>query len=492
MQVEQQKITSQWQSCLQFMRDNINAIEDMASQQKLEKSFASIFEAVQPLSMNGQELTLLVPSDFYREYIEEHYLSLFAAGLKRFFGKGTKLFYAVQEAPMKLTPTPERINLTHYPAQSTPTPQPQMVAPTEALPKNTINPFVTPAVNRYNINSYLNAQLSFENYIEGDSNQYAYKVAKTIASRPGITSFNPLFLYGGVGVGKTHLAHAIGLEVKAKFPDKIVLYISSEKFIQQFITASKAQQKTEFANFYQMIDVFIIDDIQFLSSKKATQEMFFHIFDHLHQNGKQIVLTSDKAPADIQDLEERVLSRFKWGLTIDIKAPDFNTKRQIIINKLSRDGIVLQDDMVDYLATELKSNVRELIGVVNSVIAFSMIKKQDLSLDLLKETIARISSTQKKTINLAAIQEIICEHFGVSAEDIVSKSRKRIITLPRQLVMYFAKEYTPATYVKIGQEMGKRDHTTVMHACKAIKNDMQTNKEISQHIDDIKLKIQRF
>ena len=209
-------------------------------------------------------------------------------------------------------------------------------------------------------------------FIEGESNKFASTVARTIAKRPGATSFNPLFLHGGVGVGKTHIAHAIGLEVKNLYPEKVVLYVSSEKFIQQFVSAAKAQNKTDFANFYQMIDVWIIDDVQFLSSKVATQDMFFHIFDHLHQNGKQIILTSDKAPADIQDIQERIVSRFKWGLSAEIKSPDYDTRKKIVVNKLHRDGIVLDNELIDYLATEVNSNVRELIGIINSVIAHSL------------------------------------------------------------------------------------------------------------------------
>ncbi len=261
---------------------------------------------------------------------------------------------------------------------------------------NIVNPFVVPGIRKVNIDSNLKPDYSFDSYVEGESNKFAATVARSIAKRPGATAFNPLFLYGGYGVGKTHLGQAVGLEVKNQFPDKVVLYLSSEKFIQQFISAAKAHKQTEFANFYQMVDVLIIDDIQFLSGKSATQDSFFHIFDHLHQNGKQIILTSDKAPADIMDIQDRIVSRFKWGLSAEIKSPDLSTRRQIIEDKLSRDGIALPDDMLDFLAAEAKTNVRELIGVINSVIAYSTVYKRDLSLELLKETINRIAANQKK------------------------------------------------------------------------------------------------
>ncbi len=344
-------------------------------------------------------------------------------------------------------------------------------------------------VLKVNIDSQLNAMLTFDNFIEGESNKFASTVARTIAKRPGSTSFNPLFIYGGVGVGKTHLAHAIGLEVKNSHPDKVVLYVSSEKFIQQFVSAAKAQNKTDFANFYQMIDVWIIDDVQFLSSKAATQDMFFHIFDHLHQNGKQIILTSDKAPADIQDIQERIVSRFKWGLSAEIKSPDYNTKRKIIINKLHRDGIVLEDELIEYLANEVNSNVRELIGIINSVIAHSMIVKSELTIELLKETISKIAANQKKTINIAYIQDVVCKYFGIQKDQLLSKTRKREIALPRQLAMYFSKEYTNATFTKIGEEMGGKDHSTVMYACDTIRDVAKVDKEMKKFIKEIKDKI---
>ena len=346
-------------------------------------------------------------------------------------------------------------------------------------------------MKKVKIDSNLKADFSFDNYVEGESNKFASTVAKSIAKRPGATAFNPLFLYGGYGVGKTHLGHAVGLEVKNAFPDKVVLYLSSEKFIQQFVSAAKAHKQTEFANFYQMVDVLIIDDIQFLSGKKSTQDSFFHIFDYLHQNGKQIILTSDKAPVDILDIQDRIVSRFKWGLSAEIKSPDFDTRRKIIVDKLSRDGIVLTEDMLDFLAIEVKTNVRELIGVINSVIAYSTIYKSDLSLELLKETINKIAANQKKVINIPYIQDVVCEYFGIQREQLLSKTRKREIALPRQLAMYFAKEFTNATFTKIGEEMGGKDHSTVMYACDTIKDVSKIDKELKKYVKELTEKIKQ-
>lgn len=474
-----------WEKCLSFMRDNLNAAEDNDDLKKLEKSFDLLFDKVQPISLVNGNLTLLVPSDFYKEYIEDNYLSLLSAALRKNIGKGVKLWYSVMENKPS---GKEKPIVQNFKGISTSAPKIQEAQP---KPKNLVNPFVAPGIKKVNVESNLIANLSFDNFVEGESNKFASTVAKSIAKRPGATAFNPLFIHGGVGVGKTHLAHAVGLEVKANFPEKIVLYLSSEKFIQQFVSAAKAQNKTDFQNFYQMVDVLIIDDIQFLSGKAATQDSFFHIFDYLHQNGKQIILTSDKAPVDIQDIQERIVSRFKWGLSAEIKSPDFDTRKKIIVDKLSRDGIVLTEDMVDYLAGEVKSNVRELIGVINSVIAYSTIYKSDLSLELLKDTINKIASTQKKIINIPYIQEVVCDYFGIKRENLLSKSRKRDIALPRQLAMYFSKEFTNATFSKIGEEMGGKDHSTVMYACETIRDQSKIDKELKKYVKELTEKIKQ-
>ena len=476
-----------WEKCLQFMRDNLNAAEDHADIKKLENSFDLLFDKVQPLSLENFNLTLLVPSDFYKEYIEDNYLALLSAALKKNIGKGVKLWYSVMENKPQGKEEAITMNMK---GKTTVSPKVQQTRP-PSVSNNLVNPFAIPGMKKVEINSNLKADFSFDNYVEGESNKFAATVARSIAKRPGSTAFNPLFLHGGYGVGKTHLGHAIGLEVKASFPDKVVLYLSSEKFIQQFISAAKARKQTEFSNFYQMVDVLIIDDIQFLSGKSATQDSFFHIFDFLHQNGKQIILTSDKAAVDIMDIQERIVSRFKWGLSAEIKSPDIDTRRKIIVDRLSRDGIVLTDDMLDFLAAEAQTNVRELIGIINAVIAYSTIYKSELSLELLKDTISKIACSKKKVINIPYIQDVVCEYFGIKREQLLSKTRKREIALPRQLAMYFSKEYTNATFTKIGEEMGGKDHSTVMYACDTIRDVGKMDKEIKKYLKDLTEKIKK-
>lgn len=470
-----------WGNCLRFMRDNLASLDENTDLKKLESSFDLLFEKVYPLSLVEGNLVLYVPSKFYQNYIEDYYLSLLSVALRRNIGKGVRLFYSVaEEVEEKKEPTPK--------PEPTPKIKVQEVRPPVAKGV-AVNPFAVVGVKKVNIDSNLNPDLNFENFVEGESNKFAATVAKTIAQKPGNTSFNPMFIYGGVGVGKTHLAHALGLEVKRQFPDKVVLYLSSEQFIQQFVSAAKAQSQTDFAQFYQRVDVLIIDDIQFFSGKNKTQESFFHIFDYLHQNGKQIILTSDRAPVDIKDIQDRIISRFKWGVSTEIKSPDYDTRKKIIINKLSRDGIEFSEEIINFLAEEVKANVRELVGVINSVIAHSVVYGSDFSLDLLKETIKKISQYKEREINIAHIQDVVCDYFGVHKEQLNSKTRKREIALPRQLVMYFSKEYTSATYSRIGDELGGRDHTTVMYAHKTIKDQAKMDKELKKQIKDLKEKI---
>ena len=472
------------------MRENLNALEENSDFKKLEGSFDLLFSKVHPIALIDFHLTLYVPSYFYREYIEDNYIPLLSAALRKYIGKGVKLFYQVGEKPHQNSNKPH-LSAPEHSSPSKAQKKPQIVPIELKQSTTTINPFALPGIPKRSIESNLKGDFSFDNYIEGECNKFATNVAKSIAKRPGSTAFNPLFLHGGYGVGKTHLGHAIGLEVKSQYPDKVVLYLSSEKFIQQFVKAARDKNIADFTNFFQSVDVLIIDDIQFLSGKTSTQDSFFHIFDYLRHNGKQIVLTSDRAPVDITDIQERIISRFKWGLTAEIKSPDFDTRRKIIVDKLSRDGIHLPDNLLDYLANEVTSSVRDLIGVINSVIAYSTVYKSDLTLELLKETISKISVNKKKVIDIPYIQEVVCSYFKIERDLLLSKSRKREIALPRQLAMYFAKELTDATFSKIGEEMGGKDHTTVIHACKTIKDVSKTDKELKKYMKDLSEKLRK-
>ena len=368
--------------------------------------------------------------------------------------------------------------------------KPQEVsAPIYSRSEKLKNPFVIPGIRNLEIESQLNPNYSFDNFLEGDANRLARSAGLAVASKPGGTSFNPLLIFGGVGLGKTHLAHAIGVDIKDKYPDKTVLYISAEKFTQQYIESIKKNSRNDFIHFYQVIDILIIDDVQFLSGKSGTQDVFFHIFNHLHQNGKQVILTSDKAPVDMQDIEQRLLSRFKWGLSAELQSPDYETRVSIIKNKLFRDGVSIEESIIEYVAKNIKTNIRELEGAIISLIAQSSFNKVEITIQLAKEIVNKFVKNTKREVSIDYIQKIVSEYFQMDVSTLQSKTRKRHIVQARQLAMYFAKKFTKASLASIGSQIGKRDHATVLHACKTVDNLSFTDKQFRKYVEDLNQKL---
>jgi chromosomal replication initiator protein len=347
------------------------------------------------------------------------------------------------------------------------------------------NPFVIPGIRNIKIESQLNPNYNFENFLEGDSNRLARSAGMAVANKPGGTSFNPLLIFGGVGLGKTHLAHAIGVDIKDKYPERTVLYISAEKFTQQYIESVKKNTRNDFIHFYQLIDVLIIDDVQFLSGKSGTQDVFFHIFNHLHQNGKQVILTSDKAPVDMQDIEQRLLSRFKWGLSAELQNPDYETRISILKNKLYRDGVEMPEDIIEYVAKHIKTNIRELEGAIISLIAQSSFNKREVTLELAQQVVEKFVKNTKREVSIDYIQKVVSDYFEMDVATLQSKTRKRHIVQARQLAMFFAKKFTKASLASIGSQIGKRDHATVLHACKTVDNLAETDKQFRKYIEDL-------
>ena len=351
------------------------------------------------------------------------------------------------------------------------------------------NPFVIPGIRNLQIESQLNPNYTFENFLEGDSNRLARSAGIAVSNKPGGTSFNPLLIYGGVGLGKTHLAHAIGVDVKQKYPDKTVLYISAEKFTQQYVDSVKKNTRNDFIHFYQVIDVLIVDDVQFLSGKSGTQDVFFHIFNHLHQNGKQVILTSDKAPIDMQDIEQRLLSRFKWGLSAELQNPNYETRVSILKNKLYRDGVEIHDDVIEFVAKNINSNVRELEGAIISLIAQSSFNKAEITVELAKEVINKFVKNNRREVSIDYIQKVVSDYFQMDIQTLQSKTRKRHIVQARQIAMYFAKKFTKASLASIGSQIGRRDHATVLHACKTVDNLSFTDKQFRKYVEDLNQKL---
>ena len=290
----------------------------------------------------------------------------------------------------------------------------------------------------------------------------ARRAGKTVAEKPGTNSFNPLVIYGGVGLGKTHLAQAIGNEVKRAHPNKVVLYVSSEKFINQFMDHSRNNAINDFIHFYQMIDVLIIDDIQFLAGKERTQDVFFHIFNHLHQLGKQIILTADRAPVEMQGIEQRLLSRFKWGLSADLQTPGLETRIAILEKKVYNEGIQLPKEVCEYLAYSITSNVRELEGALISLLAQSSLNKKTITLELAKQMIDKFVKSTAREVSIDYIQKVVCDYFDLNIDLMKSKTRKREVVQARQIAMYFAKCMTKSSLATIGMHCGGKDHATVL------------------------------
>lgn len=471
-------ITAQdvWDKCLIYIQDNISP-----------QSFRTWFEPIKAVKLTNDALSIQVPSKFFYEWLEEHYVKILKSALVRELGANAKLLYVINmgnsmEQDKTLT---ERLPSTNRASVKTQ----EVNVPIKIKNPELKNPFVIPGIRDVKIDSQLNVNFNFENFLEGDSNRLARSAGMAIANKPGGTSFNPLLIFGGVGLGKTHLAHAIGVEVKEKFPEKTVLYVSAEKFTQQYIESVKKNNRNDFIHFYQIIDVLIVDDVQFLSGKAGTQDVFFHIFNHLHQNGKQVILTSDKAPVDMQDIEQRLLSRFKWGLSAELNFPDYETRLAIINNKLYQDGVNMPEEIVQFLANNIKTNIRELEGAIISLIAHSSYNKQEINLALAKTLVENYVKNTKKEVSIDYIQKVVSDYFSMDVETLQSKTRKRHIVQARQLAMYFSKKFTKASLASIGSQIGKRDHATVLHACKTVNNLTITDKQFKKYVEDLTHKL---
>ncbi|AXT63482.1 chromosomal replication initiator protein DnaA [Aquimarina sp. AD10] len=467
---------SVWDNCLSFIEDNITP-----------QAFKTWFEPIKAVKLTDGALSIQVPSKFFYEWLEEHYVNLLKVSLTRELGENAKLVYVIkmENTYGNKKPFTEKIPSANRTAVNSQ----EVDVPIKSKNPELKNPFVIPGIRNVKIESQLNPSYNFENFLEGDSNRLARSAGMAVANKPGGTSFNPLLIFGGVGLGKTHLAHAIGVNIKDNYPEKTVLYISAEKFTQQYIESVKKNNRNDFIHFYQIIDVLIVDDIQLLSGKAGTQDVFFHIFNHLHQNGKQVILTSDKAPVDMQDIEQRLLSRFKWGLSAELHQPDFETRVSIIKNKLYRDGVEMPEEIVEFLANNIKTNIRELEGAIISLIAHSSFNKKDITIDLAKAIVDNYVKNTKREVSIDYIQKVVSDYFQMDVETLQSKTRKRHIVQARQLAMFFAKKLTKASLASIGTQIGKRDHATVLHACKTVDNLSSTDKQFRKYVEDLGKKL---
>jgi len=449
-----------WNRCLSVIKDNIS-----------EASYNTWFEPIVALKYENNVFVLQVPSQFFVEYIEEKYIDLLRMTLYRVVGNGTRLEYRVliDKSNGKGTQIPS--------ANEQPKPR------ANTATSNYISPYHKPQLPE--IDPQLNPSYNFNNLIEGNSNKLARTAGISIANEPGKTIFNPLFVYGQSGVGKTHLANAIGVMSKQLHPDKRILYVSANTFQIQYTDAVRSNTVNDFLNFYQTIDVLIVDDIQEFAGKTGTQNTFFHIFNHLHQSGKQLILTSDRSPVVLVGLEQRLLTRFKWGLSAEIEKPDFQLRKAILENKIYRDGLEIPDEVVSFIAANVVDNVRDLEGTLVSLLAHSTLVDVPIDVELAEKIVSRIVTITHKTNTVEKIRDVVCEYFSLSVDAISTKSRKREVVQARQIAMYLSKQLTKNSLSSIGFTIGQRDHATVLHACKIVTDLMDIDKNFRSSVHEI-------
>lgn len=453
------ELNEKWLECQKVLADNLTT-----------SAYQTWFAPITPLSYQNNVLVLQVKSAFDVEYIEENYLSLLSATIRRVFGKKTCLEYRIL------------IDSTSGAGPVIPS-----SADTSArTPKNVIRKPET----REAFDTQLNDSYTFENFIAGEPNKLARVAGLTISKQPGYTAFNPLFIYGGSGVGKTHLANAIGNQICQNDPSKKVLYVSANTFKLQYMAAASENHIPDFLNFYQKVDVLIVDDIQYFTSK-GTQDTFFHIFNYLQQSHKQLILTSDRSPLQLKDIEDRLLTRFKWGLSAEIQRPNFQLRRDILCYKLRRDGITLSDDIIDFIANNVRESIRDLEGVLASLLAYSTLTNREIDMALAEEVVGRIVEIQPMEVSMDEILATAADYFNVEAKDIRSEKRSREVMMARHAAIYLAKEMTGRSLSEIGSAVGGRTHATVLHSLTQMNDQLRMDPVLRHRISQMKAALRR-
>ncbi len=462
----QNEIDSVWNDILSHIKPEINS-----------QSLNAWFEPIKPVKVENNEVSVTVPSQFFYEWLEEHYYSLISDALKKVLGPSAKLTYTV-------VPTDE--------------PSPSIiVSPNESEITATESIHVKVEQSQYRQplpyeKTLLNRRNTFNNFIKGESNQLARAAAMAVANNPGGTSFNPLVLYGGTGLGKTHLMQAVGNYALESGKAKRVIYVSSEKFTNEFIDAIRNDATSEFSNLYRSMDILIVDDIQFFAGKEKTQDSFFHTFNSLHQIGKQIILSSDRPPKELQGLDERLISRFQCGLTADIQPPDLETRSAILRNKCERDDVTIPEIVLDFIAANVTSNVRELEGCYTKLLFNASLLGKDVDLDMAREVLSSIVTEVRSPLTVEEIQRIVSEFYDIPNDLLRAKTRKQEIVIARQVAMYLAKEFTNCSLKTIGLNFGGRDHSTVIHSYQTVEEQINIDAKFRASIEQVKKKIEIY
>jgi chromosomal replication initiator protein len=470
-EVEQARFV--WVACLERLREAVNT-----------QSFKTWFEPIVPLGLNGGLLTLQVPSQFFYDWLEEHYYGLIESTITRVLGREATLEYSIKTEEPELEFDYRAMAVDAKRGETSFPPQPtsfKINEPRQGARRS--------SDDRGQIESFLNARYTFDNFIKGESNQLARAAASAVSNNPGGTSFNPLVIYGGTGLGKTHLIQAIGNAALANKKARRVIYVSSEKFTIEFVDAIQSDRINDFSNFYRSMDILVVDDIQFFSGKEKTQDNFFHTFNELHQIGKQIVLSSDKPPKELKGLDDRLLSRFQWGLTADIQPPDLETRIAILRKKSEDDGIDLPQDVIECIAVNVTSNIRELEGCLISLLAKSSLEGRPVTVDLAREVVRKVVGDIRSPITIEEIQRSVCEYFSLPEDLLRAKTRKQEVVTARQIAMYLAKELTNSSLKTIGLHFGGRDHSTVIHAYQSVEDQMKIDPKFNTNVEHIRRKV---
>ena len=457
----------QWKRCLELIRSRLN-----------QQQFTTWFEPIRFKSYDfeSKEVAIYVPSQFFYEYIEENYRQLIYLALYHVFGQETRLVYQV--AVIEDEVVREEGNRTAL-----------LREPTSNRMLNRAPGVMHAVVPASDFESYLNIEQTFDNFIEGLSNRLPRSVGQSVADYPARKTFNPLFIYGPSGCGKTHLVNAIGVRLRQKHPEKRVLYVSAHLFQVQYVDARINNKTNDFIHFYQSIDCLIVDDVQEFSGKEKTLEAFFHIFNHLHLNGRQIIMTCDRPPVELKDMEERMLTRFKWGMLAELEAPDLQLRHDILKRLVRKDGLDIPEDVIEYVAENLQDNVRELEGIVHSMLAWSVVHGANIDLDFARKILKANTRHRRRTLTIEDIVETVCRHYKVTHEEVYGESRKAEFVLARQLVMYLSQKHTGDTAKHIGHVIGRRTHATVLHGISNIEKKMKENPAFRKEVREIEKKM---
>jgi chromosomal replication initiator protein len=449
-----------WAECLQFIKDNIG-----------DDQYNAWFRDITSLRFENRQLHLFVPSDFFVEYIEGKYLPVLAAGIRKVYGEGVQLSYAYNvkaddpESMVDLASSRPNAEIIKQSIKSEP------ASPFQAKPQSNFNP-------------QLNPRYTLENYCSSQSNKIAYSIAESIASNPSVKTFNPFFVFGATGVGKTHLIQGVGIRIKERNPETRVLYVTARLFESQYTTAVAKGETNKFFNFYQSIDTLIVDDVQDLQNKPGTQNTFFNIFNHLHLNNKQIILSSDRAPAEMEGFEDRLLGRFKWGMTVALDKPDLSLRREVLIQKAAQNGVVLSEEIINYISQTVTNSIREIEGVMTTLVMYATVLNREITLELAESVVGNSVKVSHKQINFESIAREVSTYYGLEPDAIFTKSRKREISDARQMIMYMAKKLTKMPLTTIGHQVA-RTHATVIHSIKNIEERLVLERKLQDDVRNI-------